>query len=173
MRCLTFGIGLLLLALPVVATAQVQQRPPPQQQQQPQPEDTIPVPPFRFEPPVSPIGAMLRSMVLPGWGQAVLRRRGAGAAFVFFEGLTLAMWVKSLHQDSYLKSTDADSEALESKEAEIEDWLVLLIFNHLLAGTEAYVSANLWDFPAELEARALPDGSVGLGARVYWSRLPF
>jgi hypothetical protein len=173
MRCLISVIGLLLLALPVVTTAQVQQRPPPQQQQQPQPEDTIPVPPFRFEPPVSPMGAMLRSMVLPGWGQAVLRRRGAGAVFVFFEGLTLAMWVKSLHQDSYLKSTDADAETLESKGAEIEDWLVLLVFNHLLAGTEAYVSANLWDFPAELEARALPAGSVGLGATVYLPPIPF
>ncbi len=171
MRCVTLGIGL-LLALPVVATAQVQQRPPPQQQQ-PQPEDTIPVPPFRYEPPVSPIGAMLRSMVLPGWGQAVLHRRGSGAVFVFFEGLTLAMWVKSLHQDSYLKGTNADAETLDSKEAEIEDWLVLLIFNHLLAGTEAYVSANLWDFPAELEARVLPAGSVGLGATLYLSRIPF
>lgn len=93
--------------------------------------------------------------------------------FVFFEGLTLAMWVKSLHQDSYLKGTNADAETLDSKEAEIEDWLVLLIFNHLLAGTEAYVSANLWDFPAELEARVLPAGSVGLGATLYLSRIPF
>lgn len=117
----------------------------------------------------------MRSLVLPGWGQGALGRRGAGAVFVFFEGLTFTMWVKSLHQQDYLQRTKrepsgeevtSEDDPLESKKAEVEDWFVLLIFNHLLAGLEAYVSANLWDFPAELEARALPDGSAGLGITV-------
>jgi hypothetical protein len=140
-----------------------QQRTQPQQRQ---PEDTIPVPPFRHDPPVSPTNAMVRSFILPGWGQATLGRRGAGGVFVFFEGLTLTMWVKSLHQQDYQERVAADDETQESKTAEVEDWLVLLVFNHLLAGLEAYVSANLWDFPTELEARVLPDGSVGFGVAI-------
>ena len=40
--------------------------------------------PFRVRPPVSPMGAMLRSLLLPGWGQSVLNRRGTGAFFVLF-----------------------------------------------------------------------------------------
>ncbi len=93
-------------------------------------------------------------------------RRGVGAAFVFWEGLTLAMTIKSAHQLNFQESIDA--ETVDDKRAEFQDWLVLLVFNHLLAGIEAYVSALLWDFPAELEARALPDGHVGLGMSVYW-----
>ena len=57
-----------------------------QQQQRPEPEDTIPVPAFRYQPPVSPLGALGLSMLLPGWGQTVLERRGTGAFFVFWEG---------------------------------------------------------------------------------------
>ncbi len=175
MRALTaIGFAILLThTAPLIAQNPVRPQQP-QQQQQPQPEDTIPVPPFRYQPPVSPAGAMLRSMLLPGWGQGVLGRRGAGAAFVFFEGLAFTMWVKSLHQQDYLERTTEETEQevggddnpLQSKSAEIEDWFVLLAFNHLLAGLEAYVSANLWDFPVELEARALPHGSLGLGVAV-------
>jgi hypothetical protein len=40
------------------------------------------------------------------------------------------------------------------------------VFNHLLAGAEAYVSAYLWDFPVELEQRALPGNRLGVGARI-------
>jgi hypothetical protein len=32
------------------------------------------------------------------------------------------------------------------------------------------VSAELWDFPAELESRALPGARVGIGAALYWGR---
>ena len=46
---------------------------------------------------------------------------------------------------------------------------VRIVFNHLLAGTEAYVSALLWDFPAELTARTLPSGDVGVGLSLRWS----
>ncbi len=153
----------LLTLMASSAASQERQRPP---QQQPQAKDTIPVPRFRVEPPVSPLAALGRSMLLPGWGQAVLGRRGVGAAFVFWEGLTLAMTIKSAHQLNFQKSIDA--ETVDDKRAEFQDWLVLLVFNHLLAGTEAYVSALLWDFPTELEARALPEGQVGLGMSVYW-----
>jgi hypothetical protein len=35
---------------------------------------------------------------------------------------------------------------------------VLLVFNHLFAGLEAYVSGHLADFPDDLSVRAVPGG---------------
>ena len=129
--------------------------------------DTIPVPPFRVRPPVSPLGAFARSFVIPGWGQAVLGRRVTGAFFVFWEGLTLTMTVKASYQLSYAKSV-GDTARASAKRQEIQDWVVLLVFNHLVAGAEAFVSSYLWDFPVELEERVLPGGRIGIGGRIRY-----
>jgi hypothetical protein len=147
------------------SSAQVLQRPP-AQQQRPDPADTIPVRAFRFDPPVPPLLALGQSILLPGWGQAVLGRRGSGAFFVFWEGLALTMAVKSLHQLRYQESIGWPNDSLDNKRAELQDWVVVLVFNHLVAGAEAFVSANLWDFPADLGARALPGGAMGFGINV-------
>jgi len=127
--------------------------------------DTVEVPPFRIHPPISPLGAFARSLVLPGWGQAVLGRRATGAFFVFWEGIALTMTLKAAHQVHYLEDA-GDQERLDAKKQEVEDWAVLLVFNHLVAGAEAFVSAYLWDFPVELETRSLGQGAVGVGLRV-------
>ncbi|HXV86454.1 MAG TPA: hypothetical protein VD793_07130, partial [Gemmatimonadales bacterium] len=126
--------------------------------------DTVKVPVFRTPPPVPPMAALARSMLLPGWGQAVLGRRGTGAFFVFWEGLTLTMTVKASRQLQYMRATG--SEAAEDKKQEVQDWAVLLAFNHFLAGAEAFVAALLWDFPAEIQPQALPGGAAGLGVRL-------
>jgi hypothetical protein len=156
-------LAVLMLLGAAPAAAQVPQQPPPQQ---PSPQDTIPVPQFRIQPPISPLGATLRSLVLPGWGQSILGRRVTGAVFIFFEGITFTMTLKSIHQLAYQEDTDA--ETVESKRQEIEDWAILWGFNHLVAAAEAFVAAQLWDFPTELDVRALPDGTTGLGLKVYW-----
>jgi len=106
--------------------------------------------------PVSPMGAFWRSFLLPGWGQAKLNRKLTGGIFIAFEGLTLGMALKTNHQLGYLKRTgDA---AVDAKKQELEDWLTLLVFNHLMSGLEAYVSAHLWDFPGDLSFQAVPGG---------------
>lgn len=132
--------------------------------------DTIKVPSFRIPPPVSPLGAMWRSMLLPGWGQAVMGRRVTGAAFVFWEGLTLTMTVKAARQLHYWRSQEdppgTETDIVKAKKQELQDWAVLLVFNHLLAGAEAFVSAEFWDFPAQLETRSLPGGRTGVGLRL-------
>jgi hypothetical protein len=166
-RFLASVIVLLAVAAPVVEAQIVPTRPAPQRQR-PDPADTIPVPPFRVEPPVSPVVAALRSLLLPGWGQSVVGRRATGAVFIFWEGLTLTMTVKSVRQLHYLESIDTDTETLEGKRAEVKDWAVLLVFNHLLAAAEAYVATHLWDFPVDLTTETLPSGDVGAGFRVYW-----
>jgi hypothetical protein len=165
MRVLTL-VAVATLAVAAPAAAQIVPQPP--QQQRPDPSDTIPVPHFRVEPPVSPLGAMWRSLLLPGWGQSILGRRVTGAVFIFWEGITLTMTVKSVHQLNYLESIDADPEQIAGKRREVEDWAVLLVFNHLLAAAEAFVSAELWDFPGELESRSLPSGDLGTGLSLYW-----
>ena len=38
-----------------------------------------------------------------------------------------------------------------------------MVFNHLMSGLEAYVSAHLYDFPADLQLRALPNGGMQAG----------
>jgi hypothetical protein len=116
-------------------------------------------------PPVTPMGALLRSIVIPGWGQAKLNRKLTGALFVAWEGVTLGMSIKTSHELRYLRNTHSAS--VSAKEKERQDWLVLLAFNHLFAAVEAYVSAHLWDFPGDLEIRAAPvPGGMGAGVRV-------
>ena len=166
MRVLKTCLFLLALTMPVPTAAQIMQQPPRQQQERPDPADTIPVPPFRFDPPVSPLAAFGRSLLVPGWGQAVLGRRGTGAFFVFWEGLALTMTVKSVRQLHYQERIGLPADSLDNKRDEVEDWVVLVVFNHLIAGAEAFVSAHLWDFPADLATRSLPGGAIGLGLEV-------
>jgi hypothetical protein len=107
----------------------------------------------------SPMNAFFRSFLLPGWGQAKLDRKLTGGLFLAWEGVTLGMSLKTRHELAYLRRTG--SERAEDKRREHEDWLVLLGFNHLFAGLEAYVSAHLSDFPRDLELRAVPGGGIG------------
>ena len=113
--------------------------------------------------PVSPMGALWRSLLIPGWGQARLNRRLTGALFVAWEGVTLGMSLKVSRELTYLRRTG--SLRVRSKQKEREDWLVLLCFNHLFSAIEAYVSSHLWDFPGDLEVRPMP-GGIGGGVRL-------
>jgi len=116
--------------------------------------------------PTSPMGALWRSILIPGWGQAKLKRKLTGALFVGWEGLTLGMAIKTNHELNYLRRTGSGS--VSAKEKERQDWLVLLAFNHLFSAIEAYVSAHLWDFPPDLDIRSapMPGGGVGAGVTI-------
>ncbi len=132
----------------------------------PNPNDTVTVDPFRERPPVSPVGAALRSLLIPGWGQSIVHRRATGAFFVLFEGISLTMTLKSVHQLQYLKSVESEDdpesiERVDAKRSEVQDWAILMAFNHLMAAAEAFVSTMLWDFPEELELRAFSRGRFG------------
>jgi hypothetical protein len=114
---------------------------------------------------LSPMGAFWRSFLLPGWGQARLGRKLTAGIFIAWEGTTLGMSLKTRHELAYLRRTN--SGRAEDKRREHEDWIVLLAFNHVLAGLEAYVSGHLSDFPGDLQLQAVPGG---VGAAVS---LPF
>jgi hypothetical protein len=106
-------------------------------------------------------------MLLPGWGQARLNRKLAGGVFIGWEAVTLGMTLKTRSELDYLRRTGSGRG--DDKRQEHEDWLVLLAFNHLFSGLEAYVSAHLADFPGDLRFQAVPGGvgaSVSLPIRL-------
>lgn len=106
------------------------------------------------KPPLRPLGAFFRSLAVPGWSQSVLDRRLTGGLFIAVEGIALGMVVKSSAELSYLRRRD--DPRVPAKEQEREDWLAVLLFNHLFAGLEGFVGAHLWDFPRDVRIRAVP-----------------
>lgn len=106
---------------------------------------------------VRAVNALWRSMLLPGWGQAVTHRNGTGAAFAAWEGVTIMMTLKAHQEANYFARTGSYN--VHAKRQEVQDWTVLWIFNHLFAGAEAFVSAHLQDFPKDLHFQAFPRGA--------------
>ena len=56
---------------------------------------------------------------------------------------------------------------VRARRAHLEDWVAVVVFNHLFAGADAYVAANLTDFDANVEVSAVRRG-MQLAARVAW-----
>jgi hypothetical protein len=69
------------------------------------------------------------------------------------------MWRKVRSEAAYF--AEIGHAGVDGKRQEEEDWLVLLVFNHLFAAAEAFVAGHLQDFPEELQVRAVP-GGVGV-----------
>jgi hypothetical protein len=112
----------------------------------------------------APLGYFFRSLAIPGWGQASLDRKLTGGLFIAFEGLAISMVMKSNAELRYLDQ--ADTATATARRAERQDWITLLVFNHLFSGMEAYVSAHLLDFPRDLHLRVLPGPRPGLGVTI-------
>src|SRR5258705_1291047 len=105
---------------------------------------------------VGPMGAFWRYFLVPGWGQSATGRHTTGAVFVAWEGVTAMMTLKAQQEANYMKQIGSSN--LKAKRQEVQDWLVLWVFNHLFSGAEAYVSAHLQDFPGDLKIQAFPHG---------------
>jgi hypothetical protein len=147
-------------------------------------------------PPVSATGALVRTLLVPGWGQSALRRPTAGALFVAAEMLSIAMLRKSAYayreakrfsQDSLLVGAwrvENDREVLDANGNPVpaattpnfwvasgitqarrtfrEDWAAAIVFNHLLAGADAFVAGQLWDLPAQVSLQPTATGGAAL-----------
>lgn len=139
-------------------------------------------------PPIPPGRAFLSSLLLPGLGQSRLQRPTAGAVFVAIEFGVIGMLVKSnadlrsarsFRADSVPSSYPLDSlgnvitrpkppqqvggfteDLIRARRLHREDWIAALAFNHLISGAEAFVSANLYDLPAQITARPSSQGTV-------------
>lgn len=113
-------------------------------------------------PPVSPMGAFFRSLVLPGWGQASVGRPVRGAFYFAMESASLWMLFKT---DAKLSSAEriGDEDLISSRKAQREDWIVMAVFWALFSGVDAWVSANMWDFEGAVVPP--PDGSPGVAVQ--------
>src|SRR5688500_16843531 len=98
-------------------------------------------------PPISPRSAFVRSLIVPGLGQAALDRGTAGGIFVSLEALSLLMTIKSKRDLRVARRLESDSVFFEigangdtvfintvagrvrARKQHFEDWVALLIFN--------------------------------------------
>ncbi|HEV2150600.1 MAG TPA: hypothetical protein VGR37_24595 [Longimicrobiaceae bacterium] len=181
------GCGLLLAALASTpAAAQVQ----------PAPRDTVPaatpaVPPAAAPADtaaiartaaaeadtvdgVSPRGAFLRSLVLPGWGQSAVGSPGRGAIYFALEAGSLWMVYKSHRKLGFarrsqasLRETGEVSEErqiplVNAREQQLEDWITLSGFLLLFNAADAFVAAHLVDFDERIGVVPGRDGGAEL-----------
>jgi hypothetical protein len=147
-----------------------------------------------LRPPITPRRAFFYSFLAPGYSQSVLGRHKAAAAFLVVEAMSIAMIRESaadVHEARRLASDSVvvtyvgsgastgvgttggtirvapqfSDKEIRSRESHVEDWVALLIANHLFAGADAFVAANLWDVRARLGLRLVPS-AAGHGAVV-------
>ena len=110
-------------------------------------------------PPVSPMGAFLRSLILPGWGQATVNQPVRGAFYFTMEATSLWMLYKT---QSKLAAAEraGDEELIAARKDQKEDWIVMAVFWALFAGVDAWVSTHFWGFEGAVVPP--PDGSPGV-----------
>jgi hypothetical protein len=151
--------------------------------------DTVVPRPAR-RPPLSPRRAFVASLLVPGYAQSVLGRGRTGTLLVAFESVALVMIRESTSglrearrnlADSVIVSfVDANgnptarwertpfSRALvRSRQEQVEDWIAVLVGNHLFSAIDAYVAAHLWDVPFEVGVQS-SQGTHGLALRLNW-----
>jgi hypothetical protein len=140
--------------------------------------------------PITARRAFFYSFLLPGYSQSVLGRYKSATAFLLVEGISIAMIRESgadkhearrLANDttilSYVDGTGAAGKItappifndgyVRTRGAHVEDWIALLVANHLFAGADAFVAANLWDVPSHVSLRMTPNRTV-LSASFKW-----
>lgn len=131
-----------------------------------------------YVPPYSAHSALIRSLVLPGWGQAYVDAPGRGAFYFALEAGSLWMVYKSdralaaarkreseLREAGRLGLQQRDSLA-QTRAQQVEDWITLSIFWALFSAADAYVSAQLADFPGHVGAAPGANGEARFQVRV-------
>jgi hypothetical protein len=59
------------------------------------------------------------------------------------------------------------ADRVKARRTHLEDWIAALVFNHLFAGADAFVAANLQDFNTNVNVTSTDHG-VQILAKVYW-----
>ncbi len=141
--------------------------------------------------PISPKRAFLSSLALPGYGQSRLDRGTSGAFFATVEFAALAMVRRSqadvrearrfridtlplqfdvlagVAQPSGRLPSSYSADLVRTRRLQVEDWLAVLAFNHLLSAADAFVSAQLWEVPVSV-AIAPQHGAAMIVATLRW-----
>jgi len=112
-------------------------------------------------PPISPVVALLRSLVLPGWGQASVGRPGRGAIYFGAGSAALLMVFRSQARLSAAKRVEpVDEDLVDSLGRTRETWIVLYGFVAFFSALDAWVSTHFWHFEPEV---VMPeDGGVSV-----------
>jgi hypothetical protein len=133
-----------------------------------------------LRPPISPRRAFLYSFLAPGYAQSILGRHKAASAFLLVEAISIVMIRESaadvrearrFQNDTLVLSYDGaltptkrpgnfGDQYVKTRRAHVEDWIALLVANHLFAGADGFVAANLWDVKPKLAFRASPRGAT-------------
>jgi hypothetical protein len=140
--------------------------------------------PESLTPPIGPRRAFLYSALAPGYGQSILGRHKAAAAFMLVEAISIVMIRESAADVHEAKRFENDSLVLaytspsgsavtrqtapgefgnaevKTRRAHVEDWAALLVANHLFSGADAFVAAHLWDVPVRLGLRPTANGTA-------------
>ncbi|HET9426586.1 MAG TPA: hypothetical protein VFO55_14565 [Gemmatimonadaceae bacterium] len=128
-----------------------------------------------LRPPISPGRAFLQSLIIPGSAQNRLGRHRVAVGIIGVEAMSIAMIRESgfdvrearrQRGDSIVVSWVDDNgarlttpiverrrfadEEVASRRSHVEDWVALLIANHLFAAADAFVAASLWDVDARV-----------------------
>lgn len=142
--------------------------------------------------PITPKRAFLVSLIAPGTAQNILGRHRAAATLLGVEAMAIAMIRESgadlreargqLGDTLVLSYVDASGNKLptpvlerrrfetvevESRRSHVEDWVALLIANHLFAACDAFVAASLWDVHAHVTLDGTPS-RFRIVARIPW-----
>lgn len=56
------------------------------------------------------------------------------------------------------------AELVRARKLHVEDWIAVLALNHLVAAIDAYVAANLWDLPVDMDVQSTNRGTALVGS---------
>jgi hypothetical protein len=169
-RCLA-ATALALAGLAIAPAHAAAQDPQPADSVRPSaPREARPTQPDTAPPRISPRGAFVRSLVLPGWGQSELGAPGRGAVYFFLEAGSLWMWYtadqkldearerQAILRDLGQLAPDARTPLVRDRENQREDWITLSVFWLFFSGADAFVAAHLQDFDVHVNAVPRPNG---------------
>lgn len=147
---------------------------------------------LRPVPPLTPRRAFVYSVALPGFGQSRLDRGSSGALFASTELAAIVMLRRSLTDlrearrfrtdtlpENFVVGADGTTTAsgtvvgrytgdlVRTRRLHMEDWIAVIAFNHLFAGADAFVSAQLWDIPVQMSALPTNRGIVFIASRRF------
>ena len=153
---------------------------------------TRPAAPDTLRPPISPKRAFLNSLFFPGSAQNRLGRHRVAAGIIGVEAMSIAMIRESgadvrearrqRGDSTVISYVDAQGNRLTPPQVErrrfgddevsarrshVEDWIALLIANHLFAAADAFVAASLWDVNARVTVGG-DRNNLLIGARIGW-----
>jgi hypothetical protein len=99
------------------------------------------------EPPISPGGAFLRSLVIPGWAQAELGAEARGAFYFFAEAFSLFMVARTqIRLDHAERNLPDDDPLVLGRRQQREDWIAMAVFWAFFAAADGWVSVHLYGF---------------------------